>query len=494
MAKHPGRKKLKLPSTSHLHLRKEAARSKIGGKIQAHPERSPLYTRGRVFDSGISHLFSDEHRWQRWLDVWAALAIAQAEFDMIPMEAAKRIVEYADIKLLDVDRIRSINDKKSHKIMGHLEVLSEAVGEPYGGMIHKGATAENIHKTGDTLVLRDASEIILGLIGDTFDALEVLALEGKDMVCAGRTHGQQGIPITFGFKVAGWIDELASHVKKFEQEGPDMFTAMMGGAVGNFESLGEKGPDVQARMAELLNLKPMDVPSRATSNEQLQYVFLLSSVASTYGKIAKELYTLMQTEVGEVCEPIPTETVGSSAMPQKRNPQLLDDCIALTEEIFGCVPLALRGTQHDHEANGANTTMTDEAVKNASILTGYLLTRMHIILSGLTLNEERMRDNLDLTGGLINAATVMEALTEKNGGNRENAHVLIYQAAQTAQSQEIPFKDVLLANPKITQHLNDDNLSQLLAPEAHLGLSVSMAETAAGKASFLAEKLKSFHL
>ena len=334
----------------------------------------------------------------------------------------------------------------------------------------------------------------MGLIGDTFDALEVLALEGKDMVCAGRTHGQQCVPITFGFKVAGWIDELASHVKKFEQEGPDMFTAMMGGAVGNFESLGEKGPDVQARMAELLNLKPMDVPSRATSNEQLQYVFLLSSVASTYGKIAKELYTLMQTEVGEVCEPIPAETVGSSAMPQKRNPQLLDDCIALTEEIFGCVPLALRGTQHDHEANGANTTMTDEAVKNASILTGYLLTRMHIILSGLTLNEERMRDNLDLTGGLINAATVMEALTEKNGGNRENAHVLIYQAAQTAQSQEIPFKDVLLANPKITQHLNDDKLSQLLAPEAHLGLSVSMAETAAGKASFLAEKLKTFHL
>lgn len=491
----PISRRLELLPTSHLQRIRDTTQRELGKRIQAHPEKSKEFiTRRRVFDSGIGDLFSDEHRGQCRLDVWAALAVAQAEYGIIPHEAAVSITEKAaDITKLDVKRMLEINDEKSHKIMGPLEVLSEAVGEPYGGMIHTGVTAENIHRTGDMLVLREASEIILGLMGDTFGDLEVLALEGKDMVCAGRTHGQHATPETFGFKVAGWVAELADNANNLIREGPDLFTAMMGGPVGNFASMGEKGPKVQDRVAELLNLKSMVVPSRANNSEQLNYVLRLLPIASTYGKIAGELDMLMQTEFGEVCEPIPPGVVGSSAMPQKRNPQLLDDCIALTQRIFSLAPLALNSTLHTHEVSGAHTSMMDAAVENVSILTGMLLTRMHIILSGLTLNEERMKSNLKLTKGLLKAATVMDRIAKNDTGDTRRAHGLVYLAAQAAQIYDQPFIELLLADPEIAKNLTAEELSYLLDPESDLGLSIPMAQNAATTAHALAAKLSNFH-
>lgn len=197
-------------------------------------------TDGRVPDSTIRSLYTDEYRWQRWLDVEAALAVAEAENGIIPHEAAQAIKTSADIQRLNINRIREGRKKNSHKIMSLITELSNAVGEPHGGWVHWGATSENIHKTGDMLLLRDIHHVFLGLLGETFIALEKLAIQGQNMICAGRTHGQHAVPVTFGFKVAGWIDELVRMVERLQEVEPRVFTVMMGGAVGNYASLGEK--------------------------------------------------------------------------------------------------------------------------------------------------------------------------------------------------------------------------------------------------------------
>lgn len=446
------------------------------------------FTDGRVPDAKIRSLLSDEHRWQRWLDVEAALAVAEAENCIIPYEAAKAITHGADIKKLDRERIRAGNRKTSHKLMGLLMELTDAVGEPHNGWIHWGATAENIHKTGDMLVLRDVHQVFLQLLGKTFTALESLALQGKDMVCAGRTHGQQAVPITFGFKVAGWIDEISRHVERLHEVEPRVFTVMIGGAVGNYASLGEKGPAVQEKMARLLQLTPMPVPSRAMSDAQAEYVCILGLLAGTLNKIAREVALLMETEFGEVCEPIPGGTISSSTMPHKRNPQLADDCIAFATEIRSLVPLALEGMLHDHEVNGANTTMTDDAIERSCILMGDLLVRINVILSGLTLDKERMRTNLEITGGLIMSEAVMLELGKAIG--RQKAHEIIYEIAQQAAISDKKFKELLCTDPRVTDYLSEKKLSELLDPKTHIGLSAQIAKEGAQKAHELSVQLE----
>jgi adenylosuccinate lyase len=451
-------------------------------------EDNGRFTDGRVPDAGIRVLLADTHRWQCWLDIEASLASAEAKEGLIPSAAAVAIARKAVLKDLDISRIRVGIHKTSHPLMALITELSDAVGEPYGGWVHWGATTQNITQTGDALVLREVHGIFLGLLGRTFSALEALAMQGKDMVCAGRTHGQQAVPITFGFKVAAWIDELQHHVIRLRQVEPRIFTAMLGGAVGNFASLGEKGPAVQARIARKLALQSMAVPSRAMSDAQAEYVCILALLAGTAGKMAKEVYLLMQPEFGEAQEPAPSGTVGSSTMPHKRNPQLADDCIAIGAQIRSLVPLAMEGMLHDHEVSGAYSLMSDEAIKQACLLTGDLLTRLVVITSGLELNSLRMRANLDLTEGLINSEAVMLYLGKSIG--RQRAHEIAYQAAQQAAQKKGTFKELLLNHPDAASHLDSASLTYLLDPNTHIGLSASIAQEAAHRAHTLATQLR----
>jgi 3-carboxy-cis,cis-muconate cycloisomerase len=368
------------------------------------------FTDGRVPEAGIRALFSRASRWQRWLDVEAALAGVQADLGVIPVEAGLAIAAAARLDRLDAERVERGIAATSHPLMALVTELSEAVGEPYGGWVHWGATTQNITQTGDVLVLREAHRILLGLLARVLAAAGELARRSADMTAAGRTHGQQAVPITFGFKVAGWVDELARHAQRLRGVEGRVFLAMMGGAVGNFASLGPPGPAVQAGVAARLGLQPMAVPSRASGDGFAEYVCTLALLAGTGGRIAGEIYELMKTEFGEAAEPAPAGTIGSSTMPHKRNPQLSDDCVTIGAQVRAVVPLALEGMLQDHEVNGAYTAMLDDAVERACVLTGELLVRLQVILTGLELDPRRMRANLDLTAGLISSEAVMLAL------------------------------------------------------------------------------------
>src|SRR3984957_3394537 len=358
-------------------------------------------TATRVSDPGIRALYHLENRWQAWLDVEAALARAQAELGIIPRDAAEAIARAARLELLDRARIDEGFARTGHTIVPLVWELSRVVGEQHGGWVHWGATTQNITQTGDLLVLRQAHGVFLQLIGETLTAMADLAERGADMPIPGRTHGQHAVPATFGYKVAVWIDELIRHVERFRQAAPRIFVAMLGGGAGTFASWGEQGPPVQAGIGKQLGMLPMSIPSRALGDHLAENICLLGLLAATCGKIGREVYTLMKTEFGEVEEPVPPGTVGSSTMPQKRNPKLCQDIIAAAAEIRSAVPVALEAMQTEHEADRTSSLMMDAAEARACIATGDMLSRLVEVLRGLRLDPQRMRQNLDLGGGAI---------------------------------------------------------------------------------------------
>ena len=446
-----------------------------------------LPTATRVADPGIRAIYSQESRWQAWLDVEVALARAQAELAIIPAEAADAIARVARLELLDRARIDEGFARTGHTLVPLVWELARVVGDPHGGWVHWGATTQNITQTGDLLLLRKAHQIFFHLIGETLTAMADLAERSAEMPMAARTHGQHAVPATYGYKEAVWIDELLRHLERLQQAQPRLFVAMLGGGAGTFASLGKNGPLVQAGIGRHLGLSSMPVPSRALGDHLAESVCILGMLAATCGKIGREVYTLMKTEFGEVEEPVPPGTVGSSTMPQKRNPKLCQDVIALTAEIRALVPLALEAMQTEHEADRTTSLMMDAAEARACIATGDALSRLREIVRGLRLDPERMRRNLNLGGGLIMAEAVMLELGAVLG--RQHAHDVVYDAAQAAVLEDRAFSAVLAADPRVSAHLSPHAIDKLLDPVAYTGLCAEMAKQAAARVRKIAPAL-----
>jgi 3-carboxy-cis,cis-muconate cycloisomerase len=445
------------------------------------------FTSSRVPDAGIQGLLRTEERWQAWLEVEAALAMTQADFGVIPRDAAEAIASACRIDRLDLARIREGIARTSHPLMPLIVELSRVVGQPHGGWVHWGATTQNITQTGDVLILRKIHRVILGLLGRIMTGLASLAEGSAEMVMAGRTHGQHAVPITFGFKVAGWIDEFGRHITRMLQVERRLFVALVGGAAGTFASLGDRAPEVQAGIAKRLGLSPMSVPARSIVDHFAEFACILGLLGATCGKIGREIYTLMKTEYGELEEPVPTGTVGSSTMPHKRNPQLCQDILGISSEIRALVPLALEAVQSEHEADHCPGTVF-EAISRESLLTGEVLERIHLIVTGLRLNPERMRANLNLSGGMISSEAIMLELGRTIG--RQQSHDVVYEAAQAAASERKSFPELLGSDPRVSAHLSRAAIDALLDPTGHTGFSAKMAREQAEVARRFAHEIQ----
>ena len=446
-----------------------------------------LPTATRVSDPGIRALYRLESRWQAWLDVEVALAKAQAELAIIPAEAADAIARAGHLALLDRARIDEGFARTGHTLVPLVWELARVVGDSHGGWVHWGATTQNITQTGDLLVLREAHRVLLRLIGEALAAMADLAERSANMPIAGRTHGQHAVPATFGYKVAVWIDELMRHVERLQQAAPRLFVAMLGGGAGTFASLGKNGPLVQAGIGKHLGMGSMQVPSRALGDHRAENACVLGMLAATCGKIGREIYTLMKTEFGEVEEPVPPGTVGSSTMPQKRNPKLCQDIIALTAEVRSLVPLALEAMQTEHEADRTTSLMMDTAEARACIAMGDATrparrggTRL-AARSGAHARQPRPRGRADHgrgrhAGAGCNAREAARArcgVRRRTGGVRGGPVLL----------------GKLAADPRVTAHLSSAAIDKLLDPVAYTGLCEEMANDAAARARSIAADL-----
>jgi 3-carboxy-cis,cis-muconate cycloisomerase len=444
----------------------------------------------RIDDPGVRALFTEASRFQSWLDVEAALAQAQGELGIIPESAAREIVSKSYLKFLDLDAVRAGLAKTGHPLVPLVWALDRACTGDAGGYVHWGATTQNVTQTGQLLLARRAHDIFLRQLANLLVALADLAEKTKDMLLPGRTHGQHAVPATFGFKVAVWIDELGRHVERLHGCERRVFVAMLGGGAGTLASLGEPGLRTQARMAELLGLHSMPVPARTIGDHQAEYVMLLGMLAATGSKIGREIYTLMKQEFGEVEEPVPPGTVGSSTMPQKRNPKLSQDVMAAAAQIRALVPLALEAMQTEHEADRTTSIMMSRALVQACELTGDLLQRLIVLFDGLQVFPARMRENLDLSGGLIMAEALMLELGKQIG--RQRAHDAVYDAAQASATQSRPFRETLAEDPLVSAGLSAAQVDALLDPACYTGLCREFAERGAAAGRGIAAAISSW--
>ena len=438
----------------------------------------------RLDDPGVRALFTEAAKFQSWLDVEAALAEAQAELGIIPVAAAREIVRKAKLEFLDLAAVRAGLAKTGHPLVPLVWALDQACEGGAGGYVHWGATTQNVTQTGQLLQVRRAHDIFLRQLAAILRALADLAERTKDHLLPGRTHGQHAVPATFGFKVAVWIDEIGRHVDRLCGCEDRVFVAMLGGGAGTLASLGELGLVTQEKMAARLGMRPMPVPARTIGDHQAEYVTLLGMLASTCAKIGREIYTLMKQEFGEVEEPVPAGTVGSSTMPQKRNPKLSQDIIAAAAQIRALVPLALDAMQTEHEADRTTSIMMTRAIVQGCELTGDMLQRMIALFEGLQVFPDRMRRNLDLSGGLIMAEALMLELGKAIG--RQRAHDAVYDAAQGSVTQNRPFRDILGEDPHVAARLTPGQVDALLDPAQYAGLCRHFAERGAGAAREIA--------
>ena len=442
----------------------------------------------RIPDPGIRALFRIEARWQAWLDVEAALARAEADLGMIPQAAAEEIADKARLELIDRESLTEGFRRTAHQLVPLVWELSKNCKGDAGNYVHWGATTQNIVQTGDLLLLRRVHGVLLGQIGRALEAMAGLAETWADAALPGRTHGQHAVPTTFGAKVAVWIDEMARHVERLRGLEGRTFVAMLGGAAGTLASFGEHGFRVQERLAERLGLGSMPVPSRTQGDHFGEYVALLALLASTSAKIGREVYTGMKQEFGELEEPVPHGTVGSSTMPQKRNPFLSQDIVAAAAQVRAALPLVLEGMQTEHEADRATSMLIRRGLEQACVGAGDMLSRLVAVLEGLTVKPERMRANLDLSDGLIMAEPLMLALGETLG--RQEAHDVVYESAQAAARGEGKFRDLLAGNPEVSAHLDAPRVAALLDPARYTGQAPAMARAQAKVARALSLELR----
>ena len=273
----------------------------------------------RIEDPGVRALFTEPARFQSWLDVEAALAQAQAELGIIPEAAAREIVRKAHLSYLDLAAVREGLAGTGHPLVPLIWELDRACEGDAGGYVHWGATTQNVTQTGQLLQVRRAHDIFQRQLAAILTTLADLAERTKDVLLPGRTHGQHAVPATFGFKVAVWIDELGRHVERLQGCEDRVFVAMLGGGAGTLASLGELGLATQERMAAHLGRRPMPLPAR-TIGDHRPSTSSFSACSRPPPANRREIYTLMKQDFVEVEEPVPPGTVGSSTMPQKRNP------------------------------------------------------------------------------------------------------------------------------------------------------------------------------
>lgn len=417
--------------------------------------------------AAMREIFSDASLIERWLAVEAALARAEAQVGLIPAVAAAEIGRKAKTACIDVERLKRDTELVGYPIVSIVRQLSEACDGGAGAYVHWGATTQDIMDTAVVLQIRDALGMLENGIRDLRTVLADIAVRQRGTLMAGRTHGQQALPITFGFKVAVWLAEVHRHAQRLVDVRTRALVGQFGGAVGTLASLGEHGLAVQTALMEDLGLGQPTIAWHVSRDGFAEVTALLAMITATLGRIATEVSLLMKTETAEVSEPFVPGRGSSSTMPQKRNPISCEVIVAIARIVRQHVPLALDAMVQDHERGTGPWQVEWEYLPEAFILTAGALHQCHAMLSGLEVHQDRMRQNLDQTAGLISAEAVMMALARSIG--RQPAHEVVSTACLRAVETGLPLVEILRELPEVYHHLSETEIRELLDPARYLG-------------------------
>ncbi len=426
---------------------------------------------GRYGSPEIRRAFEEDARFQKMLDVEAALAWARGQVGDIPREAAEEIVRHASTKYVKLERVHEIEKVAEHETMALVEALAEISGKG-GTYVHLGATSSDILDTALALQMKEG----LDIVGDKLDKLEevVLGLSKKyrDTMIIGRTHGQHALPMTLGLKFAVWLREISRHIERLNQCRGRVLVGKMSGAIGTMAGLGKNARQIQDLVMKRLGLRAAEVTSQIVQRDRYaELVCVFAMVSSSLDKFATEVRNLQRPEIDELAEPFEVgKQVGSSAMPQKRNPWRSENISSLAKIERSLVGPALESIVTWHERDLSQSASERFIIPESFILIDHMLNSMIRILSGLRVNEARMLDNLMKFKDPMMSESVMIALVNK-GMPRQEAHRLLQQLVFESQEKRKGFGETLSGNPVVAKFLTKEEINSTLNPKSYLGMS-----------------------
>jgi adenylosuccinate lyase len=413
-------------------------------------------------------VFTEENILEKKLLVEAAIAKAHAKVGTIPEKDAEEIAKHANTKEVTLERVKEIEQETQHDLMAIVKALSEKCGEA-GKYVHLGATSYDIVDTSWALLFKEA----LGIIQKDLQELKRILLESaskhKNLVMAGRTHGQIAVPTTLGLKFAVWAVENQRNITRVEEDLKLIGVGKMTGAVGTGAPLGKNAVKIQDLVMKELGLEsPLATTQVIQRDRHAEVILHLAIIGKSLEKIAKEIRNLQRTEIGEISEPFGKKQVGSSTMPQKRNPWKSERICGLARYLSSNVKPALENIPLEHERDLTNSSCERIVFPESFVVCDFILKQACKILDGLVVYPANMKKNLELTKGRVMGEAVMIKLVEKGIG-RQEAHELVRTASMKSFEQDTDLKSVLLKEPEISKALSAKEIDEVMKPENYIG-------------------------
>ena len=409
----------------------------------------PRYTLPRM-----GAIWTEKNKFKKWLDVEISVCDVQAELGLVPNKAVKEIKEKADF---NIDRILEIEKEVKHDVIAFLTNVGEHVGES-SRYIHLGMTSSDLLDTANALLMREAGEILLEDLQQLRQVLKTKAIEHKDTVCIGRSHGIHAEPTTFGLKMALWYDEVNRHIQRLKSAIETISYGKISGAVGTFAHL---DPIIEEKVCKKLNLKPAPVSTQIIQRDRYaQYLTTLALIGSSLEKFATEIRNLQRTEILEAEEYFSKGQKGSSAMPHKRNPVTCEQISGQSRILRANALAAMENIALWHERDISHSSVERIIIPDSTILLDYMLNKFTGIITNLLVYPENMIKNLNITNGLIFSQSVLLALTRK-GMSRETAYRLVQKCAMETWETGTEFKRLLMNEPEIKNILSAQEIEEL---------------------------------
>lgn len=439
-------------------------RNNIGINVSIHPIED------RYGSGEMRSIFEEETRFQRMLEVEGALAKALSEEGMIPKTHGPKIARKAKIEQVTVSKIKEFDEETDHEIMSLVMALADVCGTS-SRSVHFGATSNDIIDTATALQCRDALEIMEYRIRDLLDVILRLAEDNVNTIMVGRTHGQHAIPTTFGMKAALWADEIARHLKRLKEVRERVLVGQMTGAVGTGAAWDDKASEVQERVMQKLELKPVEISNQIIQRDRFaELISFISLIGGTLAKIGLEIRNLQRTEINEVSEPFKANQVGSSTMPHKRNPIKSERVCGLARVLRGNAHAAHENMVIEHERDLTNSSCERVIMSESFLIIDQMLLDQTFVLKNLRIHAKRMEENLDITNGLNMAEAVMIEVTRK-GMNRQEAHKALRECTSHALRKGISLSSALQQNREVLDYISKNEIRDLLNPRGYLGIA-----------------------
>ncbi len=434
---------------------------------------------GRYGSPEMRSIFDEENRLQKWLEVEAAIAQAQAAVGDIPKEAADEIARNANTKTVTLARTKAIEKETRHDLMSMVIALTEACSGDGKRFVHYGLTSYDIEDTATGLMFKEAFSLIQENLDEVHNNLRRMVRKYRDQLVVARTHGRHAGVITFGLKLAVWLEEVERHQTRMKQVRERALVGKVLGIVGNGAGLGQNALKVQDRALSRLGLKPAGLVTQIVQRDNhAEVISFLALLGSSLDKFATEIRNLQRTEISEVMEPFEREKqVGSSALPSKRNPELSERVSSLAKLTRGLVIPALENVPMWHERDLSNSANERFIFPMSFILTEEMLRLTNRVLKGLEVLPNNMKKNLELSQGLLLAERVVGFLVEA-GVPRQEAHDRVRKISIRALDNAIPFSKALREDAFVSKKLKPKDIRDALDYESYLGSTYQLINSA----------------